>query len=121
MIPDNDAGRAASRKVLVPVLILLPTGESDNLSRHIGAQLLLAGAALDHHIRADLAVPKPDELQRHNGCALMEQLIEGMLPVSSRLAKDHRAGLVIHRLAETVHRLAVGFHVQLLQVGRETA
>ena len=49
----------------------------------------------------------------------MEQLIEGVLAVCSGLTEDDRSGYIIDGLAEAVDGLAVGFHIQLLQVCRE--
>lgn len=43
-----------------------------------------------------------------------------MLAVSTRLTPDDWASLVIHRIAVTVNVFTVGFHVALLEVGRET-
>ena len=44
----------------------------------------------------------------------MQQLIERMLTIGSRLAKDNRSGHIVYRLAKTVHGFTVGFHIQLL-------
>ena len=49
----------------------------------------------------------------------MEQLIEGVLAVGSGLTEDNGAGHIVNGLAEAVDGLAVGFHIQLLQVCRE--
>ena len=49
----------------------------------------------------------------------MQELVEGMLSVGSGLSEDDRTGFIIHRLAETVHTLAVRFHIELLQMRRE--
>ena len=51
--------------------------------------------------------------------ALVDQLVEGVLAVGARLTPDDGAGLVVNRLAVAIHVLAVGFHVALLEVGRE--
>lgn len=51
--------------------------------------------------------------------ALVDQLIEGVLAVGTRLTPDDGAGLVVNRLAVAIHVLAVGLHVALLEVGRE--
>jgi len=53
--------------------------------------------------------------------ALVQHLEEGMLPVGARLAPHHIAGGIRQGLAAHVHRLAVAFHHQLLQVGRQAA
>ena len=49
----------------------------------------------------------------------MEQLVEGVLAVGARLAPDDLAGGDVDRRAVAGHRLAVGLHAQLLQVGGE--
>ena len=51
----------------------------------------------------------------------MKQLIEGMLSIGSRLTEKHGTGRIVDRLAKTVHRFSVGFHIRLLQMCRETA
>ena len=61
------------------------------------------------------------ELKRYNISSLMEQLIEGMLSVGSRLSEDNRSGHIINRLTKAVHGFSVRFHIQLLQMCRETA
>ena len=48
-----------------------------------------------------------DEVDRHDRRALVEHLVEGMLPVGARLAEDDRAGRPRHGLAVIVHALAV--------------
>ena len=49
----------------------------------------------------------------------MNQLVEGVLAVGARLAPEDLAGLGGDGGAVPTHGLAVGFHGQLLQVGRE--
>ena len=49
----------------------------------------------------------------------MDQLVEGVLAVGARLAPEDFAGFGGDRGAVPTHGLAVGFHGQLLQVGRE--
>lgn len=48
--------------------------------------------------------------------ALVQQLEKGMLPVDTRFAPDNRAGFGGNGRAVHLHLLAVGFHVQLLDV-----
>mmetsp|Transcript_44166 Transcript_44166/g.111286 ORF Transcript_44166/g.111286 Transcript_44166/m.111286 type:complete len:224 (-) Transcript_44166:988-1659(-) len=66
--------------------------------------------------------------QRHNKvardqfAALMDQLVEGMLPVGARLTPDHRTCAVAELgdgAALSVHTLSVALHVHLLEVGSE--
>ena len=47
---DDDAGGAAAVEALVGVRVLLAAGEGHDLGGDVGAQLLLAGAALDDHV-----------------------------------------------------------------------
>ncbi len=119
LVRHNDRRRTAAREELVPVHVVLAAGERDDLRRDVRGQLLLAGRALDHHVVVHLVLSEADELQRDDIGALVEQLIEGMLAVRAGLAEDDRTGHVIDRLAETVHRLAVRLHVELLQMSRE--
>ena len=63
---------------------------------------------------------EPDEVGRDQPGALMDQLVEGVLAVGSRLAPEDFAGVVRHWRAVSAHGLAVGLHRQLLQIGGET-
>ena len=121
LFADDDAGGTAAFKTLVGVFILLAAGKGHNLGCNIGAQLLLAGAALDIHIHARLVPAEAHKLQRHNICALVQELIEGVLPVGAGFTEDNGAGRIVDRLAEAVDMLTVGFHVELLQMRREAA
>ena len=104
---------------MVGVLVSLAASKCHDLSRDVSAELLLAGAALNDNIHADLAVVKSYELHGNDVGSLMEQLIEGVLAVGSGLTEDDRSCYIIYGLAEAVDGLAVGFHIQLLQVCRE--
>jgi len=121
LLADDNGGGTAAFELLVQVGVILAAGEGHDLGSHVGAELLLAGGALDHHVRAHLAVLEAHELQGDNVGALVQQLIEGVLTVGAGLAEDDGAGDVVHRLAEAVDGLAVGLHVQLLQVSGEAA
>ena len=59
------------------------------------------------------------EFTRHHTRALVDQLIERMLTVGSRLAPDNGAGIV--RQGRAIHRraLAVTLHFKLLEIGRK--
>ena len=119
LLADDDGGGAAAFELLVQVGVILAAGKCHDLSSHVGTQLLLGGGTLDDHIAAHLAVTETNELQGDDVSALMEQLIEGVLAIGAGLAEDDRASDVIHGLAETVDGLAVGLHIQLLQVSGE--
>ena len=64
-----------------------------------------------------MALEEADELEGYRIGALMEELIEGMLPVGAGLAEDYGPGRVGEQLTCPVDALAVGFHVELLKVG----
>ena len=64
-------------------------------------------------------VDERDEVGRDELGALVNQLVEGVLAVGARLAPEDLAGLGGDGGAVPTHGLAVGFHGQLLQVGRE--
>src|ERR1700741_2203748 len=49
----------------------------------------------------------------------MDQLIEGVLAIGSRLAPVDRTSLTIYRRSVELHVLAVALHRQLLEIGRE--
>ena len=119
LVAYDNGRRPAAREILVGVLIVLAAGERHDLGRYVGGQLLLAGAAFDDDIILHLVVLEAQELDGNNVCALMQELIEGVLAVGAGLAEDHGAGHIVNGLAEAVDALAVGFHIQLLQVGRE--
>src|SRR5262249_16054845 len=60
-----------------------------------------------------------DKIARDELRSLVDQLIEGMLPIRARLAPDDGARLVVHMPATQVDMLAVALHLQLLEVGRK--
>ena len=60
-----------------------------------------------------------EEVGRHQPRALVEQLEEGVLAVRARLAPDDRRGLHVDDAAVAIDALAVAFHFELLQVGRQ--
>ena len=61
------------------------------------------------------------EIAGHQVRALVQHLMKCVLAVGARRAPDHRHGAVVHRLPVAIHALAVRFHLQLLQVGRQFA
>ena len=121
LITDDDAGGTSALEILVAVVICFTAGESYDLCSYVSAKLLLAGAALDIYICADLAVSETYKLQRNDVCSLMQQLVEGMLSVGSGLTEEYRTCHIVHRLTETVYGFTVGLHICLLQMCRETA
>ena len=119
LLAGDDAGRTSARERLVGVLIILAACERHDLCYDVCAELLLAGAALDDNIHACLVLFESYELHGNNVCALVKQLIERVLSVGSGLTEDDRTCGIVDGLAEAVDGLAVGFHIQLLQVCRE--
>ena len=67
------------------------------------------------------AVLGDHEFDRDDIGALMEKLEEGVLAVGAGLAPDDRPGGARDRRTVHDNALAVRFHVELLQIGRETA
>ena len=118
---NDNAGGTSALKLLIQILIIFAAGKCNDLSSHIGTELLLARAVLDHNVCSDLAVLKSHKLDRHNIGSLMEQLVEGMLSVCSGLAEEDRACDIVYRLTKPVHGLSVRLHVCLLQMRREAA
>ncbi|CAB4807264.1 unannotated protein [freshwater metagenome] len=83
------------------------------LSEHVGHQQIVMIA-----MRV-IGVRETDHVHRHQPGALMNQLIEGVLAVGPGLAPYDGSGLTHYRRAIAAHRLAVAFHVELLQIGGE--
>ncbi|AUS50021.1 hypothetical protein CAB90_01069 [Mycobacterium tuberculosis] len=63
---------------------------------------------------------KADEIGWHQPGALVQQLVEGVLAVGSRFTPKDFTGVGADRAAVGARGLAVGFHGQLLKVGRKT-
>ena len=60
-----------------------------------------------------------DKVAGDEPCALVNQLIERVLPIGARFAPVDRAGLVIHVLRRERDVLAVALHRELLEIGGE--
>ena len=103
LLTDDDRGRTATLEVLVAVFVFLTAGEGNDLGGNIGTELLLAGAALDGIIHADLVLTEADELERDDVLALVQELVEAVLAVGARLTEDNRTGRIVHRLTEAVY------------------
>ena len=98
----TSSSRAASRKGF-------------RLGQHVGeaGQVLFLRAGLD-------ASHRRDEVRAERRGALVQQLEKRMLGIGARLAPDHGARLPRHRPAVARHALAVAFHLELLQEGRQS-
>lgn len=66
-----------------------------------------------------MALGGNDEVSRDKFGALVQELVEGVLGISGRLAEEDGAGSVFNHVIVAGHGLAIGFHGQLLEVGRE--
>src|SRR6516225_8042838 len=84
--------------------------------------------ALRKNVRHKYVVMPPQRVKRvvegnevtgNQACSLMNQLVEGVLPVGSGLAPVDWAGLMPHRSSFDRNALTVALHCQLLQVSRE--
>ncbi len=84
-LTDQDRGWTISFEVLILILVLLTTSESYDLCCYIRTELLLAGAALDLYIIADLRLLEAYELQWCDISSLVKELIEGVLTIGSWL------------------------------------
>ena len=58
-----------------------------------------------------------DEIAGDQFCSLMDQLIEGVLPVRPGFPPDDRARLVANFTATPVNELSIALHIPLLKVG----
>ena len=76
--------------------------------------MLVAAVSIRQRVQR---LAEADEVTWNQAGALVDQLIERMLPIGARLAPVDRAGFIVHRSAFQRHVLAVALHGQLLQVG----
>jgi hypothetical protein len=88
--------------------------EGRGLGQHVRQQLLVCLKVLV--IRLDHA----NEIQRNSCRTLVKGLEQGMLRVGSGIAHNHGRGFVLDRSAVEIDRLTVGFHLDLLQPGRQS-
>ena len=103
LITNDNTGWTSTFKVLIAVVVFFTAGKCDDLSCYIRSELLLACASLNLHISVHLVVTISYKLKRHNIGSLMKELIERVLSISSRFAKDHRSSHIIYRFTETVY------------------
>ena len=93
----------------------LAAGQRVRLREEVAHQLVVIAHHLARALQRHLALAEADEVARHH-TALVDQLIEAVLPVRARLAEVHLARgegqwRAVHR-----HALAVRLHVHLLDV-----
>ena len=67
-----------------------------------------------------LRAAESDKINRDQFRALVNELVERVLPVGSGLPPDDRSGLIPHPAALPIHTFAIAFHIQLLQVRGKT-
>ena len=77
------------------------------------------------HIRIAVAngprrLSEGNEVCGNHAGSLMNQLVEGMLAIRSRLAPENLAGVVEDRASIAAHGLAIRLHGELLEVSGET-
>src|SRR5215813_9016278 len=86
-------------------------GERLGLCKYVRQQHIVMPAELVERLR------EGDEVTGNEPAALMDQLIERVLAIDSRLAPIDRTGLMVHRRPGERHVLAVALHRQLLEIG----
>ncbi len=64
--------------------------------------------------------PESDKVARDQACSLVNQLIERVLAVGSRLAPVNGARRIVNFAAGFRDVLAIAFHGELLKIGRKT-
>src|SRR5579862_8647753 len=92
----------------------LPKGQSLGLSEDVGKEHVMVPAERIQRL------VKRDEVAGYESGPLMNQLVEGMLAIGSRLAPIDGAGRVSDLCAVEGDVFAVALHRQLLQVGWES-
>ena len=106
---------------LLPEALSSVTTSSSCLALH-------QGLCLRKEVRKQYAVVVPDRVVAYRRrekitgdelCALVDELIEGMLAVCPWLSPDNRACLPADFTAVSVNVFAVALHVTLLEIGRK--
>src|SRR5207253_6515658 len=117
-------GRAVARKRSVRHLQRRYALGGDLLRRLAEGERLRLREEVRHEqgmVLADLVerAQEADEVARDQLRALVDELVEGVLAVRARLTPDDRARLIVDRAPLEVDALAVGLHVELLQIRGE--
>src|SRR3990170_1235112 len=63
-----------------------------------------------------LADSRSDKITRDHFCSLMDELVERVLSVGTRLTPDDRTCLIHNGNAVSVNRLSIALHVSLLKI-----
>ena len=87
--------------------------ESFRLCKEVGQENVMVGS---HWIES---FHGSEEIAGDQFSALVDQLVEGVLAVGTRLSPNNRTSTPSDGFAVTIHSLAVAFHVALLEVGGE--
>lgn len=67
-----------------------------------------------------VSLDRSDKVARNELSALMDELIERVLSIGTRLAPHNRTGAIVDLSISTRHELSVGLHVALLEIGGES-
>ena len=98
------------------LLLVFADHQGLSLSKEIGCQHLLVLVVRDWVVRFS----GEDEICGNELGALVQQLVEGVLGIGGRLAKEDGArGVLDEGVAGARYGFSVGFHGELLQVGGE--
>src|SRR5262249_44592736 len=108
-VRNEPIGRAFS----LDLLARFSEGERLRLCEYVRQQHIVMPAQLVKRLC------KRDEVAGGGPGSLMDQLIERVLGIGSRLGPIDRAGLMVHRRPGERPVLAVALHRQLLEIGRE--
>ena len=133
LLSQDGGGRAVSRHDLVrhdglvyafgrDFFCGLAKGQHLGLGKEVAHEQVMHGAGAIGGGEVLLRASESDEVRRDEAGALVHELEEGVLAIGARLAPvDFTSGRGGNRGAIAAHGLAIGFHGQLLQVGREAA
>mmetsp|Transcript_36977 Transcript_36977/g.47542 ORF Transcript_36977/g.47542 Transcript_36977/m.47542 type:complete len:286 (-) Transcript_36977:722-1579(-) len=97
----------------------LPTGQGVRLSKEVGHELVVVAHGLPVQAYRLLALAEPNKIC-WDGVALMHQLIETMLSIGSGLTEINFTSLIWEHTAINSNTLPITFHVNLLDMCRES-
>ena len=100
------------------ILQRLAIRQSIGLREEVGHELIVVGNRLSVHVNRCLTLAETNEIGRYDP-SLVHELVERMLSVGAGLSKVDLTGLEGQGRAIDRHALAVGFHIDLLDVSRE--
>lgn len=97
-------------------------GQQARLRETVGDGELMLLGELGHGVGMNGLVIAPRRQNKVAGDglgALVQQLVEGMLGIGPDAAPDHRTGILQYQLTAAGDALAIGFHLELFEVGRQ--